>query len=252
MKTLYNYPYKGMRLLLLILVAISGCKKYEAPSIYPSSITIYNAVSDRNQIFRTYFHDSEPNIYRTLNQLGSSYGLPYTYNEPTLHLKLYDIIDTLGKDPYKYQFEMNLRPGGIYSAYVYGTQGNYNHLFLEDTYPKRYIEDSSTYFRFANFIHERAVDIVMTLPTVQVIETNVAFTGVTDFHKFPCNISIMDYEFKFVDHLTKDTLHSKTILNVHPANLNRMVNLFGISTVLVNGISDGVNSDVNSSIYKPL
>ncbi|WP_341835626.1 hypothetical protein WJU16_22625 [Chitinophaga pollutisoli] len=219
-----------------VISVLASCKKHEREEIFPTSLTMVNALNDRTSFLTAYFGESQPKIYARLVYIGNGAAYNYATNKTDLPVRMFRNHDTLHVDKPFLQTRLPLEPGTIYTHFVYGAPDRVQQKTVKEQLPSRSLEDSVVNLRFINLFENRAIDVVQLEPEAKTMASNLVYEQLTGFMKVPVTGAVENFRFEVRDHATGATLATFSEANTFPGStLPSVAWLFKSRTMIVTG-----------------
>lgn len=239
-QAIYKNVFKAGVLAGCVMGFFTSCKKQMPPEIFPSSLTIVNAVNDNSSFLTVYYGETQPKIYALLSFIKNGDYYDFVTGKTSQPITVYRNNDTLHTSSPFVKNRLDLEPGGIYTHFIYGSPAKPLQKTIKEQLPARSLNDSVAHLRIANFFDNRSVDVIQLEPVPGTMVSNLAYEQVSGFIKVPVTRSVQNFRFEIKDHATGETLTTLTETNLYPGTVVPNVAwLFKARTMLVKGTWTG-------------
>lgn len=210
-------PVPGSFLLLLLLItAISSCKKNKDDYGTPAILQAFNLMDDGIEL-RTNLSGKHPIRYSSAKLLMNK----LVYFENTLSIdqypqsfSLYAIPDTLEKDRPVVDMVLEFNPGDIYSLFLYGTKADAGYILNKENYATGNPADSLTFVRIVNLCPDQSISVNLKNKPQGSVASNIAFKQIGAFAGIKADKSVSQLEFEVRDQTSGDLIITYTATGI--------------------------------------
>lgn len=208
---------KNFVLLLLLVSAISSCKKNKDDYGNPAILQAYNLMDDGIQL-RTNFSGTHPIRYSSAKSLLNK--MIYVENNIFITqypqtLALYAIPDTLAKDLPVLNMMLEFNRGDMYSLFVFGTRADAGYLLNKEIFTAGDPKDSLTFVRIVNLCPDQSITVNLKDRPQGSVAANVAFKQITAFTGIKADKSVSILEFEIRDQVSGNLIISYTATGIN-------------------------------------
>lgn len=234
--------------LLLVLFIANACKKTNTYDGHPATFQLFNGLNDGTQLYVTL--SEKPPTFRSTMVAGNKEftlrnNVVYVSKLPET-LNFYAAPDTLPHNSPIISEALNVKPGSVYSMFIYGNKTAPAYSITEDHFPVVDIRgDSVTFIRFANFSEGQSISVNLKgKPNGSFIQ-NLSFKSLSDFEKLPADRSVSEYEFEVRNQVTGTILYTYTATGISQGGFMNMW-VYKPNTLVFTGMSGGSGTNAQS------
>ncbi|MGN6417984.1 MAG: hypothetical protein ACTHMC_10865 [Pseudobacter sp.] len=241
-----------LAVLLVMVAAISSCKKNKDDYGNPAILQAFNLMDDGIEI-RTNLSGAHPIRYSSAKRLLNKdifYENTILVNQFPQPIALYAIPDTLEKDRPVVDMVLECKPGDMYSLFLYGTKADAGYILNKEDHRAGDPKDSLAFFRIVNLCPDQRISVNLKDEPQGSFAEDVAFRQLTSFSGIRADKSVSRLEFEIRDQVSGDLITTYTAININDYQ-GKNFWLNKTSTLIFTGRKNGTGLNAPKIVLAP-